>query len=342
MFFSSPAILVGLTGTAAWYTTLISAASALIGFSFIYLLLKHFPGKDLVEILDLALGRILGFTFSLLLAAYMLFITMARISELTEFLKVYIILLSPNWFIIGIFILCILTMSILGLESMARIAKLLAFPMGAGLVIVLLLGIQNYNINNLFPLLGNGLDQVALHGIVRSSVYGEILILAIFASSFQGLKSIKKEGVISLVLSAVIISVSILAFLLTFPYYISGEITAPMYELSSLIDYGRYVQRVESIFLFVWVISTFISAGVVFYAFIWIFCRTFKIQDKTPIVIGSSVILYALSLMHRDMITVVFGFVGLIRSFGSIPLFLLPALVLVVSLMRKKGAASDA
>ena len=153
---------------------------------------------------------------------------------------------------------------------------------------------------------------------------------------------IKKEGVASLILSAVIISISILAFALTFPYYVSQEITAPMFELSSLIDYGRYIQRIESIFLFVWVLSTFISAGVVFYAFVWIYCRAFQVQDKIPIIIGGSVVLFALSLMHRDIITVIFGHVGHIRSLGSIPLFLLPALVLVIALIRKKGARTNA
>lgn len=342
VFFSSPAILVGLTGTAAWYTTLISATVALIGFYFIYLLLKRYPGQDLVGILDLTLGRIIGFVFSFLLAVYLLFVAMARISELTEFLKVYIILLSPNWFIVGIFILCLLTLSFLGLESIARIAKLLAFPLGAGLIAVLLLGVQNYDFNNLFPILGKGLDKIALHGILRSSVYGEVIILAIFASSFQGPKFIKKEGIISLVLSAIIISVSILAFLLTFPYYISEEITAPMYELSSLVDYGRFVQRIESVFLFVWVIASFISAGLVFYAFIWMFCTTFRIPDKTPIVIGSCLILFSLSLMHRDIVTVVFGYVKFIRNVGGIPLVILPALLLVISWVRRKGVKSNA
>ena len=342
VFFSRPAVLAGLTGTAAWYTTLVSASTALIGFYFIFLLLKRFPGKDLVEIFDIALGRVLGFTLACLLGIYMLFITATRIAELTEFLRVYIIPLSPNWFIVGIFIISVFTLSMVGLESMARLAKLLVYPLLLGFIVVLLLGMQNYDINNLFPVFGYGLDKIALHGVMRSSVYGEVIILAIFAGSFQGLNFIKKEGIISLILSGVVISLSILAYTLTFPYYTAQEITAPMYEMSTLIDYGRFIQRVDPIFLFIWVISTFISAGVVFYAFIWIFCQTFRIQDKIPIITGSCVMLYALSIMHRDIITVIFGYVSFIRRFGAFPLFLLPFLVLIVSLIRKKGVRSDA
>lgn len=342
VFFSSPAVLAGLTGTAGWYTTLISASTALIGFYFIFLLLKRFPGKELTEIFDIALGRTLGFTAACLLGVYMLFITVTRIAELTEFLRVYIIPLSPNWFIVGIFIICIFTLSMVGLENIARLATLLIYPLIIGFIIVLLLGMQNYDINNLFPVFGYGLDKIVLHGVIRSSVYGEVIILAIFASSFQGVGFIKKEGIISLILSGGIISLSIFAYSLTFPYYTAQEITAPMYEMSTLIDYGRFVQRIEALFLFVWVIITFISAGTVFYAFLWIFCKTFRIQDKTPIVIGSCVVLFALSLMHRDIISIILGSVSFIRSFGSLPLFVLPFFVLIVSLIRKKGDVSDA
>jgi hypothetical protein len=43
IFFTSPAVLLTHVGTAIWYETLVSAAAALVGFAFIYLLLKRFP-----------------------------------------------------------------------------------------------------------------------------------------------------------------------------------------------------------------------------------------------------------------------------------------------------------
>ncbi len=78
---------------------------------------------------------------------------------------------------------------------MARLAKLLAYPMLLGYLTVVALGIQNYDINNIFPLFGSGLKKTVLAGIVRCSAYGgEVIILAVFAKSFQGLENIKKEG----------------------------------------------------------------------------------------------------------------------------------------------------
>lgn len=337
VFFSSPAILVRLIGNTGWYATLISAAVALVGFSFIYLLLKRFPDKNITEIFDIAYGRVVGFIFSCILGIYMLFITVARTSELSGFLRVYVIPQSPNWFIIGIFVVCIYTLSILGLESIARLSKLLIYPLAAGFLTVLLLGVQNYNFDNLFPAFGYGLDKIAYNGILRSSVYGEVIILAIFAESFQGAEFIKKEGITGITLSAGIISVSLLCCSLTFPYYIAQEITSPMYELSTLIDYGRFIQRVEVVFLYVWILSNFISTTAVFYSFIWIFCYAFKIPDKKPIIIGSTIILYVTALMHKNIISIILGYVSLIRNLGSLPLFVLPLITFITVMIRKKG-----
>lgn len=342
VFFSSPAALAGLVGNAGWYMTILSAVIALIGFLFIYLLLKRFPGKDLAEIFDLSLGRFIGFIFSGIVAMYLLFIAITRLSEFNEVMRVYVFPLSPNWYIIAFCIIGIFVLSRLGLESIARFSKLLVYLMLAGFVIVLALGMQNYHINNIYPILGYGLDKTMTMGIVRSSVYGEVIILAIFAGSFQGVKYIKKEGIISIGLSALLICVSLLAFTLTFPYYTAQEITAPMYEMASLIDYGRYLQRVEPIFLFIWIISTLISTTIVFYSFVWLYCKMCRIQDKNPIILGSAVILFAGTLMHKDIASVIFGNVRFIRSYGSIPIFILPLLALIVAVFRKKGAKENA
>jgi len=342
VFFSSPAVLAGMVGTTGWYATLISASVALLGFAFIYHLLKRFPDKEIDEIFELSLGRVVGTVFTLVLALTMLYIGTTRLSEFSEVMRVYVFPSSPDWYLKIIYMLCVFVLSWLGLETIARVTKLFAYVMLIGFFLVLLLAAQNYDINNLFPIFGYGLDTTVINGVLRSSAYGEVIILAIFAKSFQGIKFIKKEGVISLALSAFFISVSILAFSLTFPYTSVQETTSPMYEMSTLIDYGRYLQRVEPIFLFIWIISSLISSAIIFYSFVWLFCKAFRIQDRRPIIIGSSAILFLLSYMHKGITTVMYGFVQPLRSYGSLVFFVMPLIALITAAIRKKRSDTNA
>lgn len=115
-----------------------------------------------------------------------------------------------------------------------------------------------------------------------------------------------------------------------------------MFEMASLIDYGKFLQRMESVFLFVWIISTLISTITVFYAFIFMYCKMFKIQDRNPIILGGCLILFAGSQMHMDIASIIVGNVENLRKYGLIVFFVLPLAALVVATIRKKSGLNNA
>lgn len=215
VFFTSSATVATVLGTSGWYMTIISASTAMLGFFLIYRLLKRFPENDLEEIFELSFRKVFGFLCSGVLSLYLLLTAITRLAEFSEVMRVYVLYLSPNWYISGFFIASVLFMSTLGLENVARLARIFAYPMLIAIIFVLLMAIQNFKINNLYPIVGYGLKKTILTGFVRSSVYGEIIVLAIFSKSLQGVKHIKKVGFNSLLLSGLLIAGSVLAFTLT-------------------------------------------------------------------------------------------------------------------------------
>ena len=104
------------------------------------------------------------------------------------------------------FVISLFIISYLGLESLARVSKLLIVFVIPGLLVILILAWSNYNINNMFPILGYGLDKTILHGVIRYSAYGEVILLAVYARNLQGTKFIKHEGYFSLLISTIVIS----------------------------------------------------------------------------------------------------------------------------------------
>lgn len=342
ILYTSPAMVSSIVGTAGWYMAIISLCVATVGFTFIYLLLKRFPGKDIIEIFYISLGRLFGFIFSALLALLMAFIAAIRMREFTEVLKVYILPLTPPTFILILFIVTVIILNILGLETIARFSKLIAYTMVAGFFIVIILGQQNYSVHRLFPILGYGIGKTIYNGVVRSSIYGEVIILAIFAGSLQGVEHIKKVGYTSLILSGFFVSVALLAFTLTFPYYSAMEITSPMYEMATLIDYGRFLQRVDPIILFILSISSIVSVSAIFYAFVSIYCKMFRIQDTKPVILAASIIIFTIAVSQKSISDVALGSVQSLRDYGGAISFIPPIVSLVAAILRKKGGAKNA
>lgn len=343
VFFTSPGVLADVLGTTGWYMTLISAAGGALGFTFVYLLLKRFPGKNLVEIFDKVFGRWIGFAVSFLLAVIFMLNAAIMLREFTDVMKVYVLELSPPAFIMGIFVIGVAVAAFMGLEAIARFSKLIAYFLLTAFIAVLVLSWQNYEVHRLTPLLGNGLDKTFYHGALRSTVYADAIILGVIAGPMQGVNHIKKAGYRAILLSGLLISVSFIAFSLTFPYYTAAEITAPMYQMASLIDYGRFIQRLESLFLFVWNISTFISVSISFYISLSVYSKVFRIQNIRPIILPACVILITLALIPKDIVSVVKGYVHVIRQSGWIVFFVPPILALGIAKIRRlKGGAQNA
>lgn len=341
VFFTSPSLIADFLGTSGWYMTLISASTAAVGFTFIYFLLKRFPGKNIVEIFNIALGRYAGFVFSGFLALLMMDSAASETREFAEVLKVYTLPLSPVHYILLIFIAGVTVLCYLGLESIARLARLFAYILLAGLIMVIVLSWENFSFHRIHPIFGYGIAPTVYHGAMRSSVYREVIILAVIAGSLQGTKYIKKAGYISLMLSGIIISASLLAFTLTFPYYTASEITSPMYQMTTLISYGRFIQRVDPVFLLVWIISAFISVIAIFYTFLSIYCKMFRMQDIRPVLLPSAIILFTVSMIPKDITTVAFGIVQQLRSYGWVIAFVFPLITLITAKIRKKGAKQN-
>ncbi|MGE5631741.1 MAG: GerAB/ArcD/ProY family transporter [Caulobacteraceae bacterium] len=339
MFFSSPTMAVKLVGTAEWYMTLVSAAVAAVGFMFVYILLKRYPGNNIMEVYDNVFGRFLGFAFSFLLAAVLLIETAIGIREFAEVQKVYVFPKTPITFIIGAFVAVVVVLSFLGLEAIARYAKLIAFSLITAFVIIIVLSFQHYQLHRLFPIYGYGLGKTIYHGAMRSSAFGEVIIIAIIAKSLHGVKEIKKAGFISLLISEILVLVAYLAFLLTFSYFVGRELTAPMYVMSSLINYGVFFQRTESIFLFIWNLTSLISGSVLFYMVLIVYCHMFRIKDKKPLIIPFSIILLSLSMIPRGIMDVISIYRQYLMEYGW-ALFYLPSFIaLIVAVIRKKGGA---
>ena len=279
VFFTSPSVITRIVGTAGWFMTLISATTAMASFTITYLLLKRWPDKNLIEIYEISLGKYIGFFFSATLSISFIIDSGGVLREFSEVMKVYVLPLSPPSYIMGLFLFGVIVMSTLGLETQARFARLVAPTLLIGMIIVLLLANQNYQVHRIQPIFGYGLKTVVFHGILRNSVYGYTIIAAIIAGSLQGIKHIKKIGYTSIILSGVLISVSLLCFTLTFPYFVAQEVTSPLYQMVSLIDYGRFFQRLDSLFLFVWNISTLIAVTIEVYISASIYCKMLK-NDK--------------------------------------------------------------
>jgi len=306
VFFSSPTYVVQIVGTSGWIMTIISAMTTGIAFFFAHSLIKHFPQKNIMDIHSIVLGKTVGTILSLTLSVGLMLTAVINLREFTEVLNVYVLPSSPPIFIIYLFIAVLVVFCYLGLETIARFSKLLAYVLLAGFILIII----------------------------------QLMIIFVIAKSLQGKEHIKKAGILSLILSGFIIAISLLAFSLTFPYYVGQEITAPIYLLSSIIEYGGFFQRVESLFMMIWIVCSLISITASFYISLYINSYVLKLDDKKPLIIPYAVILAVATLLPQSIIQTL-DMVKNIREYGWILFFAPPLVTLLVAKIRRMPRSND-
>lgn len=347
IFYISPRVIINTLGTAAWQGTLISCVTCLIFFVLLYNLMKRFPQLDLYQIFEAVAGKILGKILILVFSIYILYYSSVNIREFITILKTYSMPLTPPSFLIIAFLAVVVAFAYVGLEGIARVSCVYFYIILGGILLIILLAIPSYDLDYLYPIWGNGIFLTIKTGIARVGAYDEVVFLAIIIRSIHGLDNFKKAGFLSIIVSGVVFGIVLAATLAAFQYHVGSESLSGMYHLSRVIYFSRFFQRVESIFMFIWVISSVISISFAFYLALSSYCRVFDISNHRPLLLPFAILTFALTFLSQNVAQLTEIHVKFIRVYSSAIMIGIPMIILAMAVIRrkkgvKKGAQSKA
>jgi hypothetical protein len=261
-----------------------------------------------------------------------------NLREFLEILKAYVLPYTPPSMIFISFIAVTVLLAYLGLEVIARVSYLSIYPVLIGLAILLALAYTYYNPDNLKPFFGYGLDKTMYHGALRSSAYAEVMLLALALNALNSLKDFKKAGLISLAITGVVFSGCLILYIMTFGYTGGIENVSGLFQLSRIIYLSRFLQRVEALFLFIWIMCSVVTVSISFYMSIATYCKAFHIPSQKPIVFIFGILLFAIAILPKNISEVIEIHMKVIREYSGIWVFGGPVLLLAVAVIfGKKG-----
>lgn len=333
IFYTSLAAMVKAVGTAAWYATLISCFSSIVFFLMICLLMKRFPGMNIVEIYEQVLGKIVGKVLGFLWPCYLLYYAATSSREFFEVIKAYVLSNTRESIIYISFIGVMALIAYVGLESIVRLSYITFLPIMVGLFLILIMAHPYYDPDLLKPYWGYGFGKTLTIGFLRSSAYQEVLTLIMIVKSIQGKDNSVKAGLISLVLSGMIFSISVLTYTMMFTYSMGGENLSGLFQMSRSIYYSRYLQRVETIFLFPWVVSSLITAGVALYLALYLYGNVFEINNYKPLILPFSFLIYMVAVIPKNVVEFTEIYLSFVREYSLGFAYGIPILVLLIALI---------
>jgi len=125
----------------------------------------------------------------------------------------------------------------------------------------------------------------------------------IFPSAINNLESGKKGFYIGIIVGGFIITVFIALSILVLGVTNTTLRTFPSYTLAQRVSVGNFLQRVEIIMAFIWMVTIFVRAFMYFYASLIGISQMLKLKDHRPLILPLGMISIALSqIVHANII----------------------------------------
>ncbi len=232
--------------------------SSIITLFIIYILLKLYKGFENMDILDIVKfvgGTPLFIIMGTILILYLWILSVLTFSEFSQYLQNVIFPDAPQEYIGIIFGIAVIISLFLGIRGIFRTASLIAPLIAIAFILMFIILFKYVDYTNFTPLLGNNVSKFWLEGITRIGRFEGVFYFLLISPY---VKSQSKVAYLSFLQSLLLILPTIFLLVGIIPYPSIIENYFPIFELTRLISLGRFIQRVDSIFILLWILATFV------------------------------------------------------------------------------------
>jgi spore germination protein KB len=338
-FLFIPAGIIQFAGRDSWlgaavFASVFGLAVALVSIG----LARRFPQQVLAEYLPEILGGISGKILAAVYTAVFVHYTAVIVNECSTFIHVAFLRETPLTILEILIALAAVYGAYLGIEVIARQNELVWPVWLLSLFLVLLLVAKEINPDNLRPFLENGVLPVLKGSAVIGPFRGEIfLLLMLFPYLHRKREALKTAGyflVAEAVISGTITAVIIGVFGDIVPTYM----LFPIYELAWYISTAQFLERIQILIVVMWIAGVIVKMAVFYHSAAVAAAATLGLKNYRitilPIMAATVVISRVFYGTHLQLTDFLFK---ILPYYGPAVELLIPALILLIAIIRRKG-----
>ena len=249
--------------------------------------------------------------------------------DFAEKLKLIFLPQTPLIIIMLFFVIGSIYANKLGFKAISRVNLMITIALFISIIVMFAGTLSMMDANRIFPIFGNGIKETFM--IEYSNLYAFIGIAYLyFIKPFLSKQeNINKIAFIGTIISTIYLFICILTCILVLPTKIILDNSFPIYFISNLASLGSFFSRIESLFVFLWILGviSYISISMFFTLYIWGEISNMKDVKGLRYYLGLIVLWLALipeSFEQNNYLTNIFQFVIVlvvfVLSFGIISL----------------------
>lgn len=336
MILSTSQVLVNTCASSSLFNVLLITLIALIITFILCLLSKPFLGKSLLDISEFLGGKTLKIVIGLIFVTYFTFRASLYLKKISDCLQIVYYPMTNIIFIAALFCIAAGIVATLKNYSVFKSAVLI-FPILLVTIILVFVGnSKNFNFENIYPLLGNGIKTTFLTGISNIFSFTGLIYLLFLPSKLKNPEKITKISIISVILSAVFLLFSCASIMFLFDEQFSNTELLPLYVSVRSIEFGTFFQRLDSVFLFLCVLGFICVLSLNTYIVIDILKDITCVSDNKPFIFSYLLTIFGIVLCIKLNSTLEFLEGNISKVFFIILAIIVPFVLLLSANIKKK------
>lgn len=264
-------------------------------------LFKKFPGSDILDISNFLFGKWFKFLVGLLFIIYLLSTSSVILRDFSEGLKIIYFKRTQIYFLLALFLLVTAFINMSGEKSIIR-SNLLILPIVLiSIIFIFLANIKNFVPQRIFPLLGDGINSSFITGTSNLFAFSCLFLIYFIPPYLKDTSKFKKVALTSIVISAIYLILCIFSLICMFSFITKENELMPIYLASRYIEFGTFFQRVDAIFLLIWILEVGLYLNIIVMLTIRIFKKITNIENSSNMIYPICLLIFCFSLIPKNL-----------------------------------------
>lgn len=330
-----PKSIFNVCGNASILNTIYISVILLIFLIIFIKLYKPFYGQDILDISKYLGGNILKVLTGLLFIAFYFIMTSIMLRNFAEGVNLAYFSQVNIKVVLCIFILGVYIGNKFGKSSIIKCNTIIFFFMIISFTLLIVSVVPNIELNRVFPIWGNGINSVFVQGIGNLYVFSGISIIFFISPMLRNPESLNKIVLISYCIISVILFLIVAVLLLALNFLLEVTELSPIYLLVKSVNFGKFFQNPESIFILVWILSIISFLCVFSMLIITIMQKLLNLQDSTALSGLIANLTFIFTLIPRNFSDIIFVVSNLYKWFQILLVFVYSFIVLGIAYFKK-------
>ena len=203
-------------------------------------------------------------------------------------------------FIVAFFIIPVCYANRLDFNATSKTNLIVVPVVLVAIVVLFATNMKQFSLQKMFPIFGEGVVNTFFLGLSNISAFGGIVYLYFLPPLLKEPEKMKKITLISIGITALYLILSVATLLFIFSFFITTDEITPLYNATRYIELGDFFQRLESVFLIIWILAFACYLSTISRFSVSVFKKITNVDNSKPLIDIFGLLILGLSLAPKN------------------------------------------